>query len=105
MINLDLVEDISNLISDFENLNTHTTIVSLGLLSKLIKIDITSERNYEIESKISKAIHETSLKEKMEYLLVNGEHQVMSELLQRNLGHIENLYRGNDIEIEMPIDS
>jgi len=107
MINLDLVEDISNLISDFENLNTHTTIVSLGLLSKLIKIDITSERNYEIESKISKAIQETSLKEKMEYLLVNGEHQVMSELLQRNLGHIENLYRGNDIEIEieMPIDS
>jgi hypothetical protein len=107
MINLDLVEDISNLISDFENLNTHTTIVSLGLLSKLIKIDITSERNYEIESKISKAIQETSLKEKMEYLLVNGEHQVMSELLQRNLGHIENLCRGNDIEIEieMPIDS
>jgi hypothetical protein len=101
MINLDLVEMISFLISDFENLNNHTTIVSLGLLSKLIKVDISSDRNNEIEKKIFKAIQETSLKEKMEYLLVNGKHQVMSELLQRNLDAIEVLIKGCDVEMPM----
>ena len=101
MINIDLIETICSLIIEFDIINTHTSIISLGLLNKLIKYNSGSDRNLELEKKIYKVIIESSLKEKLEYLLINGKIQVITQLLHRNIEAIDLILRGNDDEIEM----